>query len=475
MNSATLNYEEVYKESVQLAQTGRLKEALQRLNVIPSEINAFAITELRAKILWNLRMFEKAYEVIDRDLERLPYQINTCELLFDFMRNDPKRTSDSTSDSKNRLVIYDRIFPNLKCSFTTTEFNAYLERFSNSVVYTTCSDFICMGGDRRSFEQVDAAYTEQFPKLRGRAVKINSQTDFRGKLLYTLFLRNIFQIIGLVEKFQTPFIFTLYSGGDYGMEEPKSDAMLKRVFSSPCFRKVIVIERVTRDYLLSNGFVREDQIEFVYGPITNSKYLVENAVPKRYFPKDKSTFDICFVAHKHSPMGRDKGYDIFVQVAKNLYKKHPNIHFHVVGGFDEKEIDVRELQGRIHFYGTQPSTFFPKFHSQMDVILSPCLPFLLQKGAFDGAPNVSTVEAGLCGVAIFVTDQLKQNTMHTDRKHLVTIPHDAWVISDLVEHYYQKPSELYAIADAGRKHFEKVYSYESQLKPRIQLLEKYME
>lgn len=59
---------------------------------------------------------------------------------------------------------------------------------------------------------------------------------------------------------------------------------------------------------------------------------------------DKSRLDICFMAHKYTTYGQDKGYNVFVSVATILRQYHEDIYFHVVGPFDPKVIDVSSLK-----------------------------------------------------------------------------------------------------------------------------------
>src|ERR1700691_6043282 len=106
--------------------------------------------------------------------------------------------------------------------------------------------------------------------------------------------------------------------------------MLRQVLSSPQLRKVIVSQRITKEYLLANNFCSADCIEEVIGCVTLDNSSRVDKQVKRYFGKDKSTKDVCFVAHKDHPQGLDKGYNVFVQVAKELSKRQSDVYFHVV-------------------------------------------------------------------------------------------------------------------------------------------------
>jgi glycosyltransferase involved in cell wall biosynthesis len=112
--------------------------------------------------------------------------------------------------------------------------------------------------------------------------------------------------------------------------------------------------------------------------------------------------------------GLNKGYDVFIEVAKILYNLHgSNIVFHVVGNFDEKDIEVSELKDNIKFYGTRTTDWFPQFYANMDIIMSPNIPLHyimpeVKKSFIDGFPTGCCVEAGFCGTVVFCTDTVNQ-------------------------------------------------------------------
>src|ERR1035441_953476 len=100
-----------------------------------------------------------------------------------------------------------------------------------------------------------------------------------GSAAYVIFLNNIFGHVEFLEKARLPFVFELYPGGGFYLNEAESDAHLERVVSSPMFRKVIVTQNVTRDYLLRKKFCEREEIEFIYGVVEASDALSE--VPGR--------------------------------------------------------------------------------------------------------------------------------------------------------------------------------------------------
>jgi glycosyltransferase involved in cell wall biosynthesis len=172
--------------------------------------------------------------------------------------------------------------------------------------------------------------------------------------------------------------------------------------------------------------------------------------------------------------GVDKGYDVFIEVARELSRRHDDVRFHVVGPYDESDLDVSDLDGRIKFYGVRQTEFFPQFYSEMDLIVAPNLPFKLIPGAFDGFPTGGCIEAGLCGVAVFCTDPLNQNIAFKDGEEIVIVPRDAEQICQLIENYYHDYDGLVQLARRGQEAFKTAFAIETQLEKRLRILSQFL-
>jgi glycosyltransferase involved in cell wall biosynthesis len=366
-----------------------------------------------------------------------------------------------------KLVILDDIFPHLLSAFRIVEYNTYLATYPDAVVHSTGAAFPLIY-EHRDFGAVRDEYEARYPQFRGRALAYDSSIDLSNALVYAVFLHNAYTFLEDVERSGAPFIFTLYPGGRFKLRQEDSDRMLRAVLSSPCFLQVIATQRVTYQYLLELGICRPEQIEFVQGglfPVNQPK------VPRRYYKHDKDSFDICFVANKYMRGGIDKGFDVFLDVARRLAALHSDVRFHVVGAFDASDGDMTGLDGIISFYGLRPTDFFPDFYAGMDMILSPNKPFVLSEGAFDGFPTGSCVEAGMSGVPLFCTDPLQLNTSLRDGEEIVIIPEDADGIVELIEPYYQDPSRLEEMGKKGQAALRREYDTTVQMAPRLRLID----
>ncbi len=367
------------------------------------------------------------------------------------------------------MVIIDDVFPHPVSGFRYQEFISYFENFKSMKVLTTGWSVHVLG--KQTLHELIINFKRKFPQIGSKLEKFTSLDNIDCKLLYFVFLGNTYSLIELAESRKIPFVFTLYPGGLLGLNNASSDNMLRRVMNSPCFRKVIVTQKNVYDYLIEKNFCKPEQIEFIFGVVTPIEKIERPYIEKKHYGIDKDNLDICFVAHKYTKYGQDKGYDVFVEVAKKLVKKYNNINFHVVGNFDEKVIDITELKDNIHFYGIQQPHWFDEFYRDKDIILSANIPGMIYKGSFDGFPTASCTDAGLCKTAIFCTDPLELNNSHfRNNEEIVIIEHDTLKIVEKIEYFHKNPELLKGICESGFKAIRNLYSYDNQIVPRVRLL-----
>jgi glycosyltransferase involved in cell wall biosynthesis len=361
--------------------------------------------------------------------------------------------------NQKRLIILDEMFPSLFTAFRIAEFNSILRHFPTAVVYSS-----------RARRGDFSTYAKLYPDLSRRVRRFSSPLRLRGAA-YVVFLNNIIQYIDKIEDDRLPFVLELYPGGGLLLDLARSDTRLTRVFESPYFQKVIVTQNVTRDYLLRKKFCREDQIEFIFGVVVSSNILHDDSQSKIRYGLGKKTLDICFIANKNVPRGADKGYDRFIEAARILSSRHSQVRFHVVGEFTDQDIEIGDLRDKITFYGHRPTSFFPEFHSRMDIILSPNIPFVMYAGAFDGFPTGACVEAALCGTAMFVTDEMGMNEGYfRNGEEIVIICREPEEIADTIEKYMSEPERLSSIGENGQKVARRLFSLEVQMAPRLRVL-----
>jgi glycosyltransferase involved in cell wall biosynthesis len=350
--------------------------------------------------------------------------------------------------------------------FRLAEYGAYVRHFPHSALY---SSYVQARGPA---DEHVGAFAKAHPDLGARLRPFDPSRPVRCRLAYTVFLNNVLAFLNYFERHNLPFCFTLYPGGGMRIDDPPTDRRLRRVFTSPCFRKVIVTQDLTDRYLRRRRLCPPDRIEFLYGGLYPLEELARACPPKKLYPRDKPHFDVCFVAFKYSARGEDKGFDVFLDCAARLMSRAPETRFHVVGNFTEADVPADLPRDRFFFYGPQPAEFFPAFYSEIDLILAPTRPSVICPGAFDGFPTGCCMEAGACGVAVLCTDPLGMNVALKDGEDLILIPHDAeWVAATVLD-LYRNPDALYRLAERGRQTFRRVFGAGAQLEPRLRLLER---
>ena len=367
------------------------------------------------------------------------------------------------------LIILDDTFPTPKNGFRYLEFTEYLREFPSSLVLSTGAATGLV--DPTPHDSLILSYQREYPELGNRVMAKRGRFPLHlARLVYTMFLHNTYAMLPEIEEAGVDFAFTLYPGGGFALNNPDVDRQLARVFASPFFRKVIVTQKVIYEYLIGKSFCPPDKIEIIYGGVMPEAPDVRTLTRRRW-GFEKTQLDICFMAHKYTPRGEDKGYDVFVEVARNLAAKYDNVFFHVAGGFDQHVIDVSALGSRIKFHGPLGPDKFDEFFQGMDIILSPNISGKIYSGSTDGFPTGCCVEAGMRGTAIFATDEFGSvGGSYIDGEDVIVVNYDVADIVAKIEAHYRNPEALKALGERAIKTLRDVHSLDAQMGPRIQLL-----
>ena len=379
------------------------------------------------------------------------------------------------ANKDNVLIIFDDIFPSVYSPFRYEEYTEYIKYFENVFIFTTGKSLRAVG-ETRNLKEVIEEFEEKDYRYKGKVFELNDENikkikEYKNKISILTFLANVRENFKLLEKYEIPFIFTLYPGGGFVLNDEDCDLELRKICCSKYFKKVIVTQKNVYKYLLKKKIVKKEQIKFIFGVVTPEEILEQENEERKNYRVNKDNLDLCFVAHKYTEKGLDKGYDIFIDVAKRLSnKKYKDIYYHVIGGFDKSDIDVSELEGKIKFYGIKDSKWLRNFYNNMDIIVSPNRPFMLGKGTFDGFPTGSATEAMIRGVLLLCTDELKLNVKFKNRKDLIIIKPDINNVAKTIEKIYRNPNKITKIAKQGSKKAKEIYSKESQIVPRCKII-----
>ena len=323
-----------------------------------------------------------------------------------------------------------------------------------------------------SYKNLKQDYSKYFNISEDKFLIIQNR-KYSAKGAYIMFLYNTFLSIDFLEKNNIPFVFILFPGGGFKLDNEFSDFMMETVFSSKMFRGCFVPQQIIYDYIIKKGFTSEDKLFFSYGG-GFFQFTKEDVLEKKWFKKDKDTFDISFVGYRYMKKGLDKGFDLAIKSLQQLIKNYPFVHLHCVGtntlsDFDE---DFSDIKDNIHFYGIQKAEFFPTFFQNIDLALSPNRVNVLDKGAFDGFPLQS--ESGFFGVPIFCSDELGINKNYEDKKDLVIIIPDIDDIIQNIEYFIKNMEELKKIGEQGQLKIQKYFDINHQISEREKFLNKFL-
>lgn len=372
---------------------------------------------------------------------------------------------------KPELIIYDNIYPHPISGFRLEEFTCLLTEFKNSKILLNSGAYQFLDTDEKLHKVHIRQLLNKHPHLHHRISFTHGFTNINTKLFYCVFLTHIHLFLEILEKYRIPFVFTLYPGADFELNDENCDAKLQKVLSSKMFRKVIVTQKITRDYLLQKNFCAPEKIVYIFGCVVPQQSLKKDITSRLYFKNGKDTLDLCFCAAKYMPQGLDKGYDVFIKLAKELNTNYDFVRFHVVGGFGKDAMDASVLGDRITFYGYQNFEQLEHIFTKMDILISPNRPFILRKGSFDGFPLGTAIEAALNGTMVMIADELKQNEFFEDQKDLIIIKSNVSTIKSEIEKLILNPGRIKEIAQAGKLKFQTVYSNQSQMNPRVEVIQ----
>jgi hypothetical protein len=368
------------------------------------------------------------------------------------------------------LLILDDFFPNPISGFRFCEFNHYYDVFDNTLVMTT-GGALNLVGEKTPLSKIIKNYQNNHPQ--NALTAFNIRKNIKANAAYLVFLNNAYAFLPYLEKHNLPFVFMLYPGGGFKLNDPTSDHKLKTVCASPLFKGMMMNQKIIRDYVLQNSFCQPEQAKLIFGGLLPiDKYPI--APNRSHFGYNKKVLDVCFMANKYMEGGLDKGFDVFAGVAQH-FANDKRVQFHVVGGHIKADITNYAAENVI-FHGSKTTAELNSFFETIDVMLSPNRAFVLDKGAFDGFPTGCCVEASLKGVAMIVSDPLSMNINYYQEGREIDIitPSVADAIQRL-NHYLQHPDALRSMALAGQQRSRVIFSETFQLQPRMAFLEEKLE
>ena len=365
------------------------------------------------------------------------------------------------------FAIFDEMLPATFSPFRTLEYSEYLEFFENAAIASLDGWHSLVSNGRLS----DLRDRLPFPDhAKRRVYSLRDLDEASIRLGYITFLGNAFPLMPYLEERKIPFIFQLYPGGTFAPNDPSGDERLARVVKSPLCRRVIVTQTLTRDYLIDKIGYDPSKVEFIYGGVFDSSCDFDFYRDKKRIGEHKSTFDLCFVAHRYVDDLSVKGYVQFVDVARRLALADRRFRFHVVGGYTSSDIELGSLTDQFTFYGPQPTEFFSDFYPRMDVIVSLNKPAGGASGPFDGFPTGACIEAGFRGVLNCVTDPLNLNIGFQNETDILISDGDIDKTAERLLALFRGPEQLYLLAEKNCRAFRRTFDLAYQVKERLKVI-----
>lgn len=370
------------------------------------------------------------------------------------------------------LIIFDNFLPSRLSPWRSFEFSEYLEIYKNSKIILSTGNYrnYSLG---ESFTKNKNYLVKEYPNFKIKLRKIFLFENVNTRLFYCLFFNNISANFEFLKRKNIPFMFTLYPGGGFEINNESINNRLKEICSAQNFKGIIVNQSFIKKYLIKSNICSEDMILYVPGSPTNLDLVTKEPSSEKFLISQE--LKIAFVANKYMKGGKDKGFDIFIITALKLLETYPEIEFHIVGDFNPEDLIELVLPNHSNFF----------FHGQLSmvdlnsllfnthIVISPNQPFMLKKYSFDGFPLNSCVLGGLNLNALLMTDYFfeAEASKWENEKHFVKIYPKSEEIVRIVIDLYLDREKLYNLALNARDKIIESYSWEKQIKPRIQFIE----
>lgn len=357
-----------------------------------------------------------------------------------------------------KLAIIDDWFPNLTTGFRVAEFVHHLKTFPNLTVFSSSP----------AFQAHYPAFFARYTDVAKRVVPLTTHDFSQINAAWLVFLNNAAACLSMLEAHSIPFVFVLYPGGGFHLNDPETDNKLTRILASPQLRGVVATQPIIIDTL--QRFNCRVPIHYLPGVVVDPS-LVEGSAPRPPHSRNEP-LRICFAGFRYDKGGGSKGYPEFIAAAEILGRLHPDLRFAVAGDLGPADWPIVPfLKERISFAGAMPTDGLREFFLTQDVMIAPSRRYALSGKAFDGFPTGTSVEASLCGAAVVGSDELDQNRFYTSETNILIVEPTVEDIVAKLDPLIRDPDRLAALAEAGRKRTVELYGAEQQLLTRSRILQ----
>jgi len=363
-----------------------------------------------------------------------------------------------------KIAILDDHFPNPTTGFRIAEFDGLLNRFSKSLIFTTSNlskDLTTLGPGWSDHKR--------------RILKFGAMKLAWGNfdVAYIDFLNNAKRFVPLLDRFQIPYVLTLYPGGGFSLSDAEVRRFIQKMTLSGTPKTIITTTTVAKNFMEDFQFSNRTKILHIPGVPIQRIFFEKQRFDRVDYPENPDDLvKFVFLAHKYTSDGADKGWPQFQHLISKLASEGKPLEATVIGPWGPQDLlDAKDL-GLYRLLGVRPEYQLPQFLLDQHFIVSINTPNLILPGQFDGFPVASVVAAALCGVVPIVNDPLGLNNFLESGVNAVLID-DASPISlvNKVTEILQNPQVIKSIANNARKSFASMYNSGVQLTPRYEALE----
>ena len=207
-------------------------------------------------------------------------------------------------------------------------------------------------------------------------------------------------------------------------------------------KKVMLQNKDNLAFFLENKLVKSEKCEIINGSGVDTERFAVTPLP------EKTAF-LCI-----SRLIRDKGVGEYLDAAREIHKKYPDVKCMLVGPFDTNPsaITKDELQsyiddGSVEYFGEQRN---------VRPYLADCSVFVLPS-YHEGTPK-TVLEAMSCGRAVITTDAPGCRETVTDGENGILVPVKDWkALSHAMEKLIENPGLVAPMGEKGRKIAEEKY------------------
>lgn len=261
--------------------------------------------------LWNFRCMLKPAGVLKIEIT-YPYMKNQLEPWLNKLgfpnvefnctgqEINPLTIMNNTKQAiTDDIVIIDSLFPQKEPDGDRNiQVNAFLNSMDNLNTYTMYTMYpdkdACFtapyGISIDNFNENKEEYLKVYPQNERKLNHISPTFKYNFKLACSNLLGETYTLLPFYERNEIPFVFILHPDDIFVLNNESSDIMLKKIFESKYFKKVIILQKDIKDYLVDKRLCPPTKIEFLSKNNNNIKEILTLARDEKLISKPNASY-----------------------------------------------------------------------------------------------------------------------------------------------------------------------------------------